>query len=86
MYIQTKEPGAVLLWAFLLWNRKNGFFCKKHLQSSLSCGKILSCDCAAIAQLVERILGKDEVSSSNLDSSSSSEHLEVEKLQGVFLL
>ena len=46
----------------------------------------MSCDCAAIAQLVERILGKDEVSSSNLDSSSSSEHLEVEKLQGVFFV
>ena len=28
-----------------------------------------------IAQLVERILGKDEVSSSNLDSSSSSDAL-----------
>ena len=46
----------------------------------------MSCDCAAIAQLVERILGKDEVSSSNLYSSSSSEHLEVENLQGVFFV
>mgnify|MGYP007061196786 CR=1 FL=1 len=36
----------------------------------------MSCDCAAIAQLVERILGKDEVSSSNLDSSSSSNRLD----------
>ena len=32
---------------------------------------------ADIAQLVERILGKDEVSSSNLDSSSKGKHLEV---------
>ena len=38
---------------------------------------------AAIAQLVERILGKDEVSSSNLDSSSSLKHLGVQRLQGV---
>ena len=28
------------------------------------------CECAAIAQPVERILGKDEVASSNLASSS----------------
>ena len=32
----------------------------------------LICFCAAIAQLVERILGKDEVPSSNLGSSSKS--------------
>ena len=41
---------------------------------------------AAIAQLVERILGKDEVSSSNLDSSSKGKHLEVSGLRGVFCL
>jgi hypothetical protein len=35
--------------------------------------------------LVERILGKDEVSSSNLDSSSSSEHPEAIKASGCFL-
>ena len=40
---------------------------------------------ADIAQLVERILGKDEVSSSNLDSSSKGKHLEVLGLRGVFL-
>ena len=34
------------------------------------CGIINKQFNAAIAQLVERILGKDEVSSSNLDSSS----------------
>uniref|UniRef100_UPI0040266C1D hypothetical protein n=1 Tax=Gemmiger formicilis TaxID=745368 RepID=UPI0040266C1D len=32
----------------------------------------------------ERILGKDEVSSSNLDSSSKGKHLEVLGLRGVF--
>ena len=36
---------------------------------------------AAIAQQVERILGKDEVSSSNLDSSSKSlENIEFSRL------
>ena len=39
---------------------------------------------AAIAQLVERILGKDEVSSSNLDSSSI-EALKSEDLGASFL-
>ena len=38
-----------------------------------------------MAQLVEHILGKDEVSSSNLDSSSMRKHLEVLGLRGVFL-
>ena len=38
-----------------------------------------------IAQLVERILGKDEVSSSNLDSSSIEKPLKVLELQVVFL-
>jgi hypothetical protein len=36
--------------------------------------------------LVERILGKDEVSSSNLDSSSSSEHPEAIKASGCFFV
>ena len=40
---------------------------------------------ADMAQLVEHILGKDEVSSSNLDSSSKGKHLEVLGLRGVFL-
>ena len=42
-------------------------------------------DHGPVAQLVERILGKDEVSSSNLDSSSKGKHLEVLGLRGVFL-
>ena len=40
---------------------------------------------AAVAQSVERILGKDEVSSSNLDSSSKGKHLEVLGFRGAFL-
>ena len=44
----------------------------------------MSCDCAAIAQLVERILGKDEVSSSNLDSSSIAKPLGSFEIQVVF--
>ena len=39
---------------------------------------------AAIAQQVERILGKDEVSSSNLDSSST-KALKTLRFQGFFL-
>ena len=43
-------------------------------------------DHGPVAQLVERILGKDEVSSSNLDSSSIEKPLEVLELQVVFCL
>ena len=39
---------------------------------------------AAIAQQVERILGKDEVSSSNLDSSSTKKARN-RKVSGLFL-
>ena len=46
----------------------------------------MSCDCAAIAQLVERILGKDEVSSSNLDSSSSSDALKSKDFGAFFFV
>ena len=46
----------------------------------------MSCDCAAIAQLVERILGKDEVSSSNLDSSSSSNASKRERFGAFFVI
>jgi hypothetical protein len=35
MYIQTKEPGAVSLWAFLLWNRKIGFFAKNACKEGI---------------------------------------------------
>ena len=54
---------------------KNFIFFKKRLQSRSTCAILIELRCAAIAQLVERILGKDEVSSSNLDSSSSSDTL-----------
>ena len=46
----------------------------------------MSCDRAAIAQLVERILGKDEVSSSNLDSSSSSDALKPKDFGAFFFV
>ena len=39
---------------------------------------------AAIAQQVERILGKDEVSSSNLDSSSKKRHCVVDAVVFLF--
>ena len=43
---------------------------KKGLTNSLFSVIIVPVRNAAMAQLVERVLGKDEVSSSNLDSSS----------------
>ena len=51
---------------------KNQYFHKKLLTFPFPCCTIqkLSANYAAIAQSVERILGKDEVASSNLASSS----------------
>ena len=43
-------------------------------------------DHGPVAQLVERILGKDEVSSSNLDSSSSSDALKSKDFGAFFFV
>lgn len=54
--------------------RKVGISLKKRLTSRLVIGIItlaLKEQCAAMAQVVEHVLGKDEVTSSNLVSSST---------------
>ena len=60
------------MFIILLQNKKIFEKTQKKLdRTQKSCYNIKAVRNAAIAQQVERILGKDEVSSSNLDSSST---------------
>ncbi len=66
--------------------KKNHSFCEKSLdnRNPLRYNAIAVHKYAAIAQSVERILGKDEVASSNLASSSKT--LKLLEFRGFFLL
>ena len=66
-------------------NKNLGIFLKKCLTTVALCDIMakLSARYAAIAQSVERILGKDEVASSNLASSSKT--LKLLEFRGFFL-
>ena len=79
--------GWHLLVLFFNFSQFLSFFSKKLLTKAFlfdiitsACGNI--CGNAAMAQLVEHILGKDEVPSSNLGSSSKQKH---PSFRGVFL-